>query len=166
MNHELWMKEAIGQAKRAVAAGELPIGGVLVGGDTIIGRTQTRVKRMESAVAHGELTLLLEAKGQIYTAKRPLVVYTTLEPCLMCLGACMQCSVDTVVFGTYCAPDGSTPLTTCIQQAGQKLPSIVGPVLESECLELWRDWTHGSEHPAFNYVSQILARYGKRPGKV
>jgi len=160
------MTEAINEARLATAAGELPIGGVLVGGDSLIGKTQTKVRRMGSIVAHGELTLLLEAKNKIYTASRPLAVYTTLEPCIMCLGACMQCGVDVIVFGMRCAPDGGADLIEAIHRLGQKTPTIVGPVLEEKCLEVWKEWKHGADHPAFGYASQILARYGKSPGQV
>ena len=163
MNHEHWMTEAVKEARLAVAAGELPIGGVLVGGNKLLGVTQTRVRRMGSIVAHGELTMLMEAKSLIYTAERPLVLYSTLEPCLMCLGACMQCEIDMVVFGMKCAPDGGVVLAEAIQKSGQKTPIIVGPIFEDMCLSVWSEWKHGENHPAYGYASQILEKYGRHP---
>lgn len=158
--YEKWMRMALGEAIAAMNAAELPIGGMLIGGNEVIAKTQTSVVREESIVAHGELMALLRAKNSIWAASRPLTLVTTLEPCLMCLGAAMQCGVDRVVFGMHCAPDGGLALVPQLEAIGQKAPEIVGPVLEDECVEVFARWPQSAGHPAFGYVNAILLRYG------
>lgn len=157
--HEKWMRVALEEAAKAYAERELPIGGALVGGDALILTAQTAVRRRGSMVAHGELTALLDSKEQVYTCARPLTIYTTLEPCLMCLGAMMQCEVDVLVFGMKCAPDGATQFAESLRTLGQKVPQIVGGVLEDECVAAFRKWDLGESHPAYSYVRAILSAY-------
>jgi tRNA(adenine34) deaminase len=160
-SHENWMRLALEEAEKALIADELPIGGVLVANNSLLGRTQTQVVRRGSTAAHGELLALLEANGKLYTAQRPLILYTTLEPCLMCFGAMMNCEIDEVVIGMRCAPDGGIFLAESIQSAGQKIPKITIGVLEKECVEVMRKWNKGQSHPAYSYLQAILKPYSK-----
>ncbi|MCK4415310.1 MAG: nucleoside deaminase [Candidatus Eisenbacteria sp.] len=159
---EDWMRIALEEAALAIEAGELPIGGILVGGDEILQRAQTSVVREGTIVAHGELLALSRAKGAVWTANRPIALVTTLEPCLMCLGAAMQCRVDVIAYGMRCAPDGGLSVSGCIEEAGQVTPKVIGPVLESECVEMFQRWPHSSDHPAYGYVKAILDAYNVR----
>jgi tRNA(adenine34) deaminase len=158
-NHEYWMHIALEEAENALA-GELPIGGVLVSNGQEIGRTQTHVSRRSSMAAHGELFALLDANGKLFSAQHPLVMYTTLEPCLMCVGAMMQCGVDEVVFGMRAVPDGGTRYADAISKGGQTPPKVTTGVLENECVEIMRKLpaVHPN-HLAINYVYAMLAAY-------
>ena len=155
-----FMRVALEEAEEASRAGELPIGGAVYGGGELLRRTQTRVRREGSIVAHGELTGLMSAGMGVYSCKRPLVLVTTLEPCLMCLGAAMQCGVDVLIYGMKCAPDGAASAVGGLGASGQRVPEIVGGVLEQECVEVFRHWPQAITHPAYGYVSAILAAYG------
>jgi len=159
LNHEHWMRLALKEAEKARLDNELPIGGVLVANDQVVEFTQTNVARKSSLVAHGELLALLEANGKLYSAKPPIVLYTTLEPCLMCLGAAMNCGIDEIVIGMMCAPDGGTILVDSIVKAGLSVPKITKGILENECVEEWRKWDKGPSHPAHSYWKAILNPY-------
>lgn len=162
IDHEKWMRIALEEAEKALGEGELPIGGVLTSRDLVLATTQTSVKRRGSICAHGELIVLLETGDQkLFSADRPVHLYTTLEPCLMCLGAAMQCRVDNVIYGMRCAPDGGVALVETIQSIGQDVPSIVSGVLENECVDVFSRWPHGPEHPAYGYVRAILSPYSR-----
>ena len=158
-NYEKWMAMAIGEAGKARLADELPIGGILVAGGEIVASTQTRVLREESIVAHGELMMLFDAKQKIYSFARPLVLFTTLEPCLMCLGAMIQCEIDELVYGMKCAPDGGLNFASQADSRGQRLPKVTGPILEKACVEEMQKWSKDESHPAYNYVRSILDPY-------
>ena len=153
------MRQAIKQAEDAYAAGELPIGSVLLADGHLLASSQTQVRRRESMVAHGELTALLDIKWDLYKHGRPIVLYTTLEPCLMCLGAIMQCGVDEVVYGMRCAPDGATRFVDALAAANQKPPKMTSGILEDECVKVFRRWDMGKNHPGYNYVQAILEAY-------
>jgi len=158
--HEYWMRIALQEAEGARMAGELPIGGVLVAGGQELCRKQTSVRRRGSMAAHGELLALLEVRDNLYAVARPLVLYTTLEPCLMCLGAMMQCDVDQLVYGMRCAPDGGTRLMQALDAHGWRRPEVLGGVLERDCVEAMRRWQQPADHPAQGYLRAILEPYG------
>lgn len=159
MNHEHFMLMAIEEAKKARDADELPIGSALVANTELICLGQTSVVRQGTIVAHGEIDALHKAQYKIYTDNRPLILYTTLEPCLMCVGAAMQCNVDMIVYGMRCKPDGAASAVKGLAMQGQKNLKIVSKILETECLNVFRSWNHPSDHPAFSYVQDILSYY-------
>jgi len=161
-DHNYWMQIALEEAEKAMAAGELPIGGILVANGKEIGKTQTHVSRKGSMAAHGELFALLEANGKLFSAEHPLILYTTLEPCLMCLGAMMQCGVDEVIFGMKAEPDGGTRYVSAIREGGQSAPNVVSGVLEKECVAIMRRLPEvNPKHLAIDYVYAMLAAYDK-----
>lgn len=159
MNHEHYMSMAVQEAEKARDAGELPIGSVLVAKNEILCLGQTSVVRQGTIVAHGEITTLHAAQYKIFTDSRPLVLYTTLEPCLMCIGAAMQCGVDLIVYGMRCLPDGAADAVKSLKLPGQKTPEILSGILESACVEAFRSWNQPANHPAYPYVQDILAYY-------
>lgn len=159
-NHDYWMRLALDEAEKAMSFGEIPVATILVSNGKEIGRGQTSVRRKDSIVAHGELFTLLEAKSKVWTAERPLVMYTTLEPCLMCLGASMQVGIDTIVYGMDAAPDGGTRFAADIRKAGQTVPKIVPHVLENESVSLMRRFLiQYPNSPAVSYVKAMLGIY-------
>jgi tRNA(adenine34) deaminase len=143
--------------------GEIPVACILVAGGQELSRSQTMVSRKGTLAAHGELFSLLEANGKLWTAAHPLVIYTTLEPCLMCVGAAMQVGVDEIVFGMEAAPDGGARYQEAISRGGQKPPTIRGGVLEAECLSLMRRLpVENPTQPAVEYVKAMIAHYDQR----
>lgn len=158
--HEHWMKQALDLARSAMASGELPIGAIVVADGRELSRSTTRTAAEESITAHGELFALLHARRQVFTAPRPLIVYTTLEPCVMCLGAAMQCEVDIMVFGMRADPDGGTRLAPDIAAQGLKAPELRGGVLEQEAVVLMREFLRlNPNHFGASYVEALLANY-------
>lgn len=85
--HEHWMKEAIREAKKAEAIGEVPIGAVIVLGDEIVGRGHNLRESSRDGTAHAEMIAIREASVHL-DAWRLLDcrLYVTLEPCPMCAG--------------------------------------------------------------------------------
>lgn len=159
-DHEYWMRIALKEAEAAMKAGEIPVAAVLVSADDEVTRGQTQVRRRGSVAAHGELFAVLEAKAKVFTGKRPLTMYTTLEPCLMCLGAMMQAGVDCVVFGMDAAPDGGTRFAASISAGGQSVPTIIAHVLEQEQVKLMREYLkRHSDLPGAPYVRELLKAY-------
>ena len=96
----LWMGEALLEAAAAAAAGELPVGAVLVCDGEIVARAHNRSRRDVDPTAHAEVLVLraaAAARGDWRLARSTLVV--TLEPCPMCFGALLAAHVGRVVFG-------------------------------------------------------------------
>jgi tRNA(adenine34) deaminase len=94
------MRAALDQARAAAAAGEVPVGAVVVNGADSVGLGQNRTRRDGIVHAHAELVALGEAERRAGDFRLDdAVIYVTLEPCLMCLGAILQARIGRIVYG-------------------------------------------------------------------
>ena len=97
---ERYMKEAIRQAKKAAAIGEVPIGCVIVYEGKIIARGYNRRKTDKNTLAHAELQAIKRASKRLGDWRlEGCSMYVTLEPCQMCAGALVQARITEVVIG-------------------------------------------------------------------
>ena len=99
--HEKYMKEALKQAQKAYALGEVPIGCVIVHEEKIIGRGYNRRNTDKNTLAHAEITAINKASKKIGDWRlEDCTLYVTLEPCQMCAGAIVQARITEVVMGS------------------------------------------------------------------
>lgn len=97
---EKYMKEALKQAKKAYALGEVPIGCVIVYQDKIIGRGYNRRNTDKNTLAHAEITAINKASRVMKDWRlEECTLYVTLEPCQMCAGAIVQARITRAVIG-------------------------------------------------------------------
>jgi tRNA(adenine34) deaminase len=93
------MREALAEAERAGAAGEVPIGAVVVIDGTIVGRAHNAPVALSDPTAHAEVLALREAAEKAGNYRLPgATLYVTLEPCAMCCGAVVNARIATVVY--------------------------------------------------------------------
>lgn len=97
------MYEAIEEARKAYARGEVPVGAVLVGAQgKILSRGYNAPIARCDPTAHAEIVVLREAARAVRNYRLPgTTLYVTLEPCAMCLGAMVQARIGMLVFGTF-----------------------------------------------------------------
>ncbi len=97
---EYYMGEALREARRAADEDEIPVGAVVVAGDSIIARTHNQTERLHDVTAHAEM-LALTAAADHLGAKylTGCTLYVTLEPCVMCAGALGWAQLDRIVYG-------------------------------------------------------------------
>ena len=104
---EKYMKQAVAQAKKAYALGEVPIGCVIVYEGKIIGRGYNRRNTDKNTLCHAEITAIKKASKAIGDWRlEGCTMYVTLEPCQMCAGACVQARIDRVVIGCMSPKSG------------------------------------------------------------
>ena len=97
---EKYMREAVRQAKKAYAIGEVPIGCVIVYQDKIIGRGYNRRTVDKNTLAHADLIAIRKASRKMGDWRlEGCTMYVTLEPCQMCSGAIVQSRMERVVIG-------------------------------------------------------------------
>lgn len=97
---ERWMEEAISEARRAAALGEVPVGAVVVRDGEAIGRGFNRRETDGDPSAHAEMLALRQAARTVgHWRLEGCAIYVTLEPCAMCAGALVLSRIDTLVFG-------------------------------------------------------------------
>lgn len=160
-----WMKEALKLAEEGmIKFKELPIATILVAGEEEIGRGVTSNVRNNSLISHGEqLVLMNTPKKVFFTCERPLVLYTTLEPCIMCIGAAIECGVDKIVYAMSAIPDGGDCYTPYMKGIKEKIPEIIGGILEDEEYILMKKFQeiYDESNPAWYYVNILLDEYEK-----
>ena len=97
-----WMGKAIAQAKKAGAAGEVPIGAVIVKDGAVIARGHNLRESNQDPAAHAELIAIRKAAKKLSSWRLTgATLYVTLEPCTMCMGAVILSRLERVVFGSY-----------------------------------------------------------------
>ena len=140
---EKYMKEAIRQAKKAYALGEVPIGCVIVYQDKIIGRGYNRRTIDKNTLAHAEMIAIRKASKRMNDWRlEGCTMYVTLEPCQMCAGALVQSRIDRVVVGCMnpkagCA--GSILNLLQMPEFNHQVELETG-VLEEECSQMMKDF--------------------------
>ncbi|HPZ86836.1 MAG TPA: nucleoside deaminase [Flavihumibacter sp.] len=112
MNDEQFMKQALREAEKAFAAGEVPVGAVLVINDRVISRGYNQVELLNDPTAHAEM-IALTAGFNFLGAKylTDATLYVTVEPCLMCAGAIYWSKLQRIVWGTADPKNGHARIT-------------------------------------------------------
>ena len=95
---EKFMREALAEADDAGRAGEFPIGAVLVLDGEIISRGRAHHKEHKSQISHAELNALLNGGEKLWTDYERAILFTTVEPCPMCLGAVVMADVPHIIY--------------------------------------------------------------------
>ena len=143
MSPEEFMREALAEARRALAAGEVPIGAVLVVDGRIVARGCNQPIAAVDPTAHAEIVALREGARVVGNYRLTgAVLYVTVEPCLMCVGALVHARVGEVAYGA--AEPKSGALGSAVD--ARDLPglnhrfAVTAGVLEAECRDLLQDF--------------------------
>lgn len=140
---ETWMRRALSLAERAAAAGEVPVGAVVVREGELLGEGWNRPIGTCDATSHAEIEALRSAGRAAGNYRTPgTTLYVTLEPCAMCIGAMFHARVGRVVFG---APDPKTGAAGSVIDlfAESRLnhhATVTGGVLADECGRMLKDF--------------------------
>jgi tRNA(adenine34) deaminase len=136
---ERFMREALALAREAGAAGEVPVGAVVVCNGEIIGRGYNRPITTHDPTGHAEIIALREAANRLGNYRMPnCELFVTLEPCAMCTGAVFHARIARVVFAAYDPKTGvaGSVLDLYAEPRLNHHAEIVGGVLGSDSGEL------------------------------
>lgn len=153
------MREALAVAQDGMAQGEAPIGAILARGDgTIIARGYNELNRTGDKTAHAEMITFAHARGKVPPDAQDLILVSTLEPCVMCLGASMEARVDTILYSLRAPADSGTGRVSPPESPDTGMPRIVGGILARQSRALFEQWI---EKPSNNpdqvkFVRQLL----------
>ena len=140
---EKYMKEAIRQARKAYALGEVPIGCVIVCGDKIIARGYNRRNTDKNTLSHAELNGIRKASKKLGDWRlEGCTLYVTLEPCQMCAGAIVQARIDRVVIGAMNPKAGcaGSVLNLLEMDGFNHKVQVTRGILEEECSTMLSDF--------------------------
>ncbi len=139
MDHESFMRIALQEAELAARAGERPVGAVIVHDNRIIGRGHAQHKMRESDIAHAELNALLQAENYLNVhARDNCIIYSTLEPCVMCLGAVVMSNIPHVVFAlsdNWIRPQDMLKM----EYVRRHIKNYLGGILAESSAILWKE---------------------------
>lgn len=132
--HEHFMRAALAEAQKAFEKQEIPVGAVIVHGDTIIARSHNLTETLHDPTAHAEMQAITAATdwvgGKYLTG---CTIYVTLEPCGMCAGAIGWSQATELVFG---ADDPKKGYRTVSDKLLHPKTKILAGVLAKECSEM------------------------------
>lgn len=132
---EKFMRAAVKAAKKGLNEGEVPIGAVVVFENKVVARGYNRRAKLQLASAHAEMMAIDKACKKFHSWRLPegCELYVTLEPCPMCMGACLNARVDKIYFGAY--EQKGRSLTNALAEANllNHKTEVIGGVLEEEC---------------------------------
>ena len=143
MSDERWMAEAIEQARLAGAAGEVPVGAVIVRGDARVAAARNAPIADRDPTAHAELKAIRGAAAALGVARlEGCTLYVTLEPCAMCAGAIVLARLDRVVFGAWDPKAGMAGSIADLLRHPKlnHRPEVLGGVSEQECGALLKEF--------------------------
>ena len=138
-DHTHWMRHALRLAQQAAAAGEVPVGAVVVKNGQVVGEGANAPLALNDPTAHAEVLALRAAARTLGNYRLDgCTLYVTLEPCTMCSGAMLHARVDTVVYG---APEPKTGAAGSVLDVFGCAPinhhtQVVRGVLAQECSAL------------------------------
>lgn len=135
---ENFMRQALKQAELSAAEDEVPIGAVVVKDGVVLSCAHNTRNKSRNAVEHAELVAIQRACSVLNDWRLTgCDLYVTLEPCVMCLGACYNARISNVYFGAYdLSGNGCIHLAEAIGRTLNHELTIQGGVLEKECSQL------------------------------
>jgi len=138
-----FMQQALDQAKLAAAAGEVPVGAVLVRDGQVISTGFNQPITNSDPSAHAEMMALRAAASDESNYRLPgSTLYVTLEPCTMCAGAMLHARVDRVVFGATDPKTGAagSVLNVFSEKQINHQTVVEGGIMREECGQILRDF--------------------------
>jgi tRNA(adenine34) deaminase len=140
---EGFMREAIGEARKARSAGDVPIGAVIVRDGRVVARGYNRTEAESDPTMHAEMNAIREAAKALGAWRLSgCEMYVTAEPCAMCAGACILSRIDAVYAGTDSPKSGAGGSVKDILTSGDLNHALryeVG-ILREECAALLKDF--------------------------
>ena len=129
------MREALLLAEEAAAAGEVPVGCVIVRDGEIVGAGRNRREEKQATASHAEMEAIAQANARLGSWRlEECELYVTLEPCPMCAGAIINARIPRVWYGARDEAMGACGgVTNLFMESFPCTPALVGGILEEEC---------------------------------
>ena len=133
---EKFMQVALFEAEAAGQAGELPIGAIIMLDGEIISRGQASHQRTKSQLSHAELNALLSGGAKLWKGCKRAILFTTVEPCPMCLGAVVMADIPHIVFAKHDQVVHSQLSVETNPYIRRHIKTYFGGVLEKESTQI------------------------------
>ena len=141
-DHEIWMEQALLLAREAAAAGEVPVGCVIVREGKVIGEGRNRREEKQSTLSHAETEAIAMANEALGSWRLDdCALYVTLEPCPMCAGAILNARIPRVYYGARDEAFGACGgVLNLFMENFPHSPALVGGILAEPCRAVLADF--------------------------
>ena len=139
---ENFMAQALALAAEAAAAGEVPVGCVIVRDGEIVGRGRNRREEKQATASHAEMEAIAQANATLGTWRlEDCALYVTLEPCPMCAGAILNARIPRVYYGARDSVMGACGgVLNLFMEDFPNRPALVGGILDEACRQVLEDF--------------------------
>ena len=143
--HQEYMRQALALAREAAAAGEVPVGCVIVREGRVVGRGRNRREERQRTFSHAEMEAIAQANEALGSWRlEDCDLYVTLEPCPMCAGAILNARIARVYYGARDSVMGACGgVLNLFMEDFPNRPALVGGILEAECRQALTDFFQG-----------------------
>jgi len=141
--HEIYMKQALGEAYKAFDEDEVPVGAVIVHDGQIIARGHNQIKTLKDPTAHAEMIVITQAAAYLKNERLSgCDLYVTIEPCSMCVGAAILGRIRTVIYGADDPKTGACGSVIDLAKPGlfNHTFDVVGGIMEPECRNIIQEF--------------------------
>jgi tRNA(adenine34) deaminase len=164
---EGYMQQALSLAAEALEEGEFPIAAIVVLDDHILARATASEQREKRFLSHAELVALEQAdrQGLSFDQRHRAKMFTTLEPCLMCMGAAMSFFLGEIYYALESPGDGAVELVQGWVRKeedipGYQLPNITGGLLREQSIRLFEEYVARREPGPMREWAETLTKLG------
>jgi len=141
--HEIYMKAALSEARKAFDEDEVPVGAVISCNGEVIARAHNQIKTLKDPTAHAEMIAITQAAAHLGNERlNGCVLYVTIEPCSMCVGAAVLARLKGVVYGAVDPKTGACGSAVDLVKPGlfNHALEVTGGILEPECRVIMQEF--------------------------
>ena len=149
MDDVSFMKKAVEEAVSSFNRDDIPVGAVLVIGGELIDSSGNSSHTNSDYISHAEAQLIRKNASLIKKAHKEgkkIVLYTTLEPCIMCLGMCVQSRISEIIYSCPDPAGGATDIKSTKEWSKKIWPRIKAGPMAKETYDLFMKYMHGKEN--------------------
>lgn len=141
LNHEYYMLEALKEAEKAGIRGDRPIGCVIVHHGKIIARGSNQIETANSNLLHAEIDAMHQCAPFLKEHARDCILYTTVEPCIMCLSTIVMTNIHHIVFAIEDKYMNMKPFISSNPYIEKRVHSYLGGVLADESVRILKEYS-------------------------
>ncbi len=162
-DHLKFMRLAIEQAKLSLNAGILPVGSIVTTSTGVVGIGRKKGERPER-FDHAEIYALRGAMEHNATEVSSMTIYTTLEPCIMCFGAILNCRIPRIIYAMEDPYGGATSLPQLVmpERHSRFYPTVAGGILRDDASKLFREFFDSTTDEFWRDARNPLVKASRR----
>lgn len=150
--HERFMRTALEEARAALEAGDIPVGAVIVHETEIVARGRNAIESLRDDLHHAEHHAISQIPEFLWRHRRACTLYSTLEPCAMCVGTAVYSAIDRLVWGASDPLCHTDAMIACVPYYNRRRLVMLGGVLKDECEALLDEYVR--RNPRRPYLSK------------